>query len=315
MDCKGRFERKIGTRILQNYVFTLYKYKELLEKRRKKARSEKLASVIISKFLSGFSTRRIAKEVRFSSWTIRRLLRNKLGQKYHEIVRERVRVNILPEEAKNQSYELEYVLGVLVGDGHLRQDCMILKTTDREFANVFYCFLKRWSGLRSRIREYDRPIKGKIRHVFDVSLFSADTARFIQMLGIPYGNKLRTWRVPNLVLSGNHEIKRGFLAGFFDSEATVRLTYDINCYSINNAGLVQISLLLSSFGIPHRVSSYTPKNRKWSTFHVLTIKWQHASGFADKINFQLPRKRKRLERLIEHNRKGNVNLIRDLTNF
>jgi len=63
MDCKGRFERKIGTRILQNYVFTLYKYKELLEKRRKKARSEKLASVIISKFLSGFSTRRIAKEV------------------------------------------------------------------------------------------------------------------------------------------------------------------------------------------------------------------------------------------------------------
>jgi intein/homing endonuclease len=298
MDLRDVLKERLGQEYFRIMSLRFPNYKEILEKRRKKARSEKLASVIISKFLGGFSTRRIAKEVGFSSWTIRHLLRNKLGQKYREIVRERVKVNILPEKAKNQSYELGYILGVLVGDGHLRRDCIILKTTDCEFANVFYYFLKRWSGLQPKVREYDRSIKGKIRHVFDVSLFSADAARFVQMLGIPYGNKLRTWRIPNIVLSSNDEIKKGFLAGFFDSEATVRLTYDINCYSINKAGLAQISLLLNSFGIPHQVSSYTPKNRKWSTFHVLTIKWRHASSFADKINFQLPRKRKQLKRLI-----------------
>jgi len=295
---RDALKEKLGQEYFRIMSLRFPNYEKLIEKRRKKARSEKFASIIISNFLRGSSTRKIANEVGLSGWTVRRILRNKLGQRYHEIVRERVKVNILPEKARNPSFKLGYVLGVLVGDGHLRRDCIMLKTTDREFANVFRYFLERWSGLQPRVREYDRSIKGKIRHVFDVSLFSADAARFIQMLGIPYGSKLRTWRVPNLVLSGSDEIKKGFLSGFFDSEATIRLTYDINCYSINKAGLAQISLLLGSFGVPHRVSSYTPKNRKWSTFHVLTIKRQNASDFADKINFQLARKRRQLRRLI-----------------
>lgn len=149
------------------------------------------------------------------------------------------------------------------------------------------------------MRCYDRLIKGKIRHVFDASLFSADAVRFIHGLGIAFGNKLRSWRIPSLVLKGNEEIRSGFLSGFFDSEGSVRVPYEIMCYSTNYQGLVQVSLLLKRFRIPNQISSYAFRNKNWSDIHILKIKREHSNEFTNKVNFQLPRKRKVLKKLIK----------------
>jgi len=274
------------------------KYERFLKSSGNAQQNEGLLSEIEQKFLSGYSARKIAREVRLSSWSVRHILKSKMGKRYHEIVEERVKVNILPEKAKGESFELGYILGVLAGDGHLRRDCIGLSTTDREFANVFRQFLEKWSKLQTKERCYDSFIKSKIRRVFDVYLFSADVARFIHDLGMPFGNKLRTWRVSSKVLNDSEEIKRGFLSGFFDSEGSVRLTYDINCCSTNYQGLLQVGSLLNSHGIRHQIYSYAPRNKNWAAIHVLKIKSRDATEFANKINFQLPRKRKQLETLL-----------------
>lgn len=298
---RDTLKEKLGPEYYKIMSSRFPNYKKLLKSRRNIVKNEKLLSEIIPKFLSGYSIRRIAKETKLSSWSVRRLLKNKLGQRYNEIIKQRVKVNILPEKAKEESFELGYILGVLAGDEHLRHDYIGLSTTDLEFADVFRRFLEKWSKLEPKVRHYDRLIKGKIRHVFDVYLFSADTARFICDLGLPFGNKLRTWRVPSMVLNGREETKRGFLTGFFDSEGSVRLPYDINCNSTNHQGLVQVGSLLSSFGIIYKILSYTPKNRKWSEVHVLTIKRRNAKKFADRIGFQLSRKRIQLQKLLNRN--------------
>lgn len=84
---RDALKEKLGQEYFSIMSTRFPNYENLLEKRKKRAKSEKLASVIISHFLSGSSTRKIANEVRLSSWSIRRLLKSKLGQSMMKLLK------------------------------------------------------------------------------------------------------------------------------------------------------------------------------------------------------------------------------------
>ncbi len=105
---------------------------------------------------------------------------------------------------------------------------------------------------------------------------------------------IKEWSVPhNLFLVQG--AKEAWLRGFFSAEAYVG-PRSVKVQTVNKKGMEQISQLLADFKIDHNNYQHQPKNKNWSTVHIITInKIEARKMFLKKIGFWHSKKTKSLK--------------------
>lgn len=214
--------------------------------------------------------------------------------KRHNIPR-RSQQNYLLPSAKEPSWALGYILGVLCGDGspfksgaHYRTK---LATVDAQWAAFFWYLLYKWAGFRPhKIRKdaYSSPFGVSLMYV--VVLESKEAYLYLTSLGT---FKTEDWFVPEIVWSNGDDIQNGFISGFYDSEASPianREYAQISVGSSNRRGLHDLRNLL------HNKNFHPTNITKEYTFCL--CRRNELLRYRDEIGFQMKRKRKKLEELL-----------------
>jgi predicted transcriptional regulator len=138
------------------------------------------------------------------------------------------------------------------------------------------------------------------------------------------------WRAPKVIMEGSSEVQREFLKAFFDSEACVD-EFGITVKSVNEDGLKDILQLLSIQGIASKITGPHYENQKkclvcgrrssigrtsccfcgskklemvTRQFYTLRINgYRNMVKYAEKVGFDLTRKREKLKAIVERKRK------------
>lgn len=180
-------------------------------------------------------------------------------------------------------YEWGYVLGILCSDGSKpyklkRTMAVALTCKDKEMVDRFLECVEVISG-----RKYSIGYNQKRAQWYTTVTFGK-MIRFIQSLG---DFSWQNWLVPEVVLKGNLQRKKGFLNGFLDGDGSVVKTpYHpiISFRSANQKGLKSLKDLLSLFGIESKL--YGKK------YYLLSIhKKSMVLKYFSKIGITLTRKR------------------------
>ena len=114
----------------------------------------------------------------------------------------------------------------------------------------------------------------------------------------PWG--IHKWRVPEAVKTAGDDVKGAWIAGFADAEGHVRNTMDhkraIVLTSVNQAGLSDVSRLLTDLGIKHVWMLRHHKDPKCNTAYILQVNHQQdLKKWKDLVGFGCERKMKTLE--------------------
>jgi len=155
---------------------------------------------------------------------------------------------------------LGYIFGALCGDAYLEGDAkrgvygIVLKTPNKDYADLFACILEDWSGYKVQWRPISKPKKGTWKPAYRVMLQGKEFLNYFRQ----YFEKQKTftWKVPKIILSANEEVKKGFLVGFFDAEGFCYLYkgyMTVGASSANLLGLKQVQELLKEMGIHSRI--------------------------------------------------------------
>ena len=178
------------------------------------------------------------------------------------------------------SKELGQMLGLLIGDGWLREgdkNCRVGLTFSKEdttILNYAQCILNNW---------YNRPIKPAKREngVWHLSYHAKNFVEFFKNLGVkalPAAKKT----VPQSIFTAPKEAVVGFLQGLFTADGTVNFRREHSSYvrltSKSLKLLKEVQIILLNFGIktrvydrtrqPRQIFPYTTKNGTKKTYYV-----------------------------------------------
>lgn len=188
----------------------------------------------------------------------------------------------LPEVAKKLSADLAYICGVILGDGYIdKRSGIELLVKDKDFAEIFALYLRRWSTLAPKIYKYK---------YFVACLNSREVAKFF----IEDLNKL----VNQILKIRDERTICMFLRGLFDSEGSA--LYD------KKRGIARVSMritnkkiakytryLLAKIGISSNFYIKKRKMKQWKTCYEVAIqKRQMQKLFLEKVGFSIERKQK-----------------------
>lgn len=197
------------------------------------------------------------------------------------------------------NYAWGYLLGVLCSDGSIGEykkqgKCLTkvisLLVSDKDFIDLFLSAVKEITDKeyipKRRLNRKSWLWNVQIRHRRLFNTISS-LSKFDNF----------NWRVPELVLSGNREIKKAFLNGFFDGEGSVsrqregRLVPHLSVSSVNQEGLLDIGKILSDFDITFSFSRrFNKKYRRY--YYTLTICRKEAVfNYWEQIGITLPEKK------------------------
>ena len=227
---------------------------------------------------------------------------NKLTQPKAVQISAELRTKRLPKDASKMTKELAYILGVVIGDGHVSvsQRRVILSATDEDFVYEFKKSLEKWSGFKARFfSRYIKPSNGiKRRKLQYVSYIDSKEASLF----------LKKFNLYSL-LNESEMVRSAFLKGFFDSEGYAALEdIKVQCSNINRMTIILVKKLLNSLSIDSRINF--SKTRKIGNYeagkmvYILSLyKQKSVLDYYNKIGFSIGRKQRRLE--------GQVNYIKE----
>lgn len=172
-----------------------------------------------------------------------------------------------------------------------------LETSEKEFADKLRAYLSSCVEKEVKIYETKRKrYKGLPYKTFIVSLYGK---RLVTDFANKWGSTTGTyaWRIPEIAFA-DQRFRAGFLRGFFDGEATVRVRFkrkwpgwqrNIRVTSAYKRGLEQLKELLEKEEIK---SIIYPAGRYW----CLDIEGKRRLvSFQEKIGFGLERKKRKLK--------------------
>lgn len=158
----------------------------------------------------------------------------------------------LPKSAKIHNRDLGYIIGVVIGDGHITHKKIHLNSISHEFVDNFRKILERWSGKSLSIKDRPQPeqqnFNGKIYHCkkqYTVELFSVEASKLISQY---VNGDFNTF---------SREMKKGLIEGFLDSEGNV---YDythsagynqVKVFNSNSSLLDKLKDIMEQFGIKY----------------------------------------------------------------
>lgn len=210
--------------------------------------------------------------------------------------------NPLPLQCRRLSSNVAYILGAVLGDGHvrtsyylnkkgerkLRQGEITLEVKDKDFALEFAERIKKWSGYNPKIR-FRRD-----RGFYAVLLSSMEAADFIKR--IEHRN----------ILNADISTKCEFLKGLYDSEgcvsgynlsqrrcATRRITFSNSDKEI----IETVNALLNSLGIKNTIHNRGVRSGfggKKTCYEIAIEGLTNMRKFVELIGFSIGRKRKKL---------------------
>lgn len=125
----------------------------------------------------------------------------------------------IKDSTKNETEELGYIVGVVIGDGSvINSKKIVLETSDKEFSSRFSEFLEEWSGLKPRIyrkegkkKEFPNGMECETKEKFVVVLNSTEACETLEK------------RLDNLnwIYNSTESVKKEILRGLWDSEGSV----------------------------------------------------------------------------------------------
>lgn len=188
--------------------------------------------------------------------------------------------------------EEAYILGLLVGDGHIVSGRRVeLSTSDPDIAEKF----KAWASGNGWVA-HKAPAK------YDWYVSAAEAVRRVNQMGLK-AVLAPDKTVPEIVWKADRESAREFLRGLFDADGHADKDTGYIELSLSSHQLVKnVQLLLLKFGIMSRVTRRTVFHRykgvrKQGTAWKLTMAGQHAALFYSQIGFGLARKQEKRGRL------------------
>lgn len=190
-----------------------------------------------------------------------------------------------------------YLLGVLHGDGCLTKRSFEVCVNLKDYDYVKY--------LVKVLKKFDHdPKVFKDHNCYRVFMNSIIFRDYLNSYG---PNRCENWKVPQRILNNGHKIKSAYLRGLFDTDGTATMnlkqrTKRLALYSKNKNALYKIKKILK---IDFTIDSYITKSKKIYNnalyeWYVLSITNQSSiKKFNKKINFNHPRKRKKLKEIIK----------------
>ncbi len=202
----------------------------------------------------------------------------------------------------NLNNELAYLVGVIVGDGHISnalkskdlrcKDYRIsIEVIDKDFLEKNEILTKRYVKTKSKIRTItDKRKNRKQRYQFqfrDKSFYYFLT----EDLGINPGNKCNSVKIPQKIFE-SIEYQKSFLAGLFDTDGGIR-GCTIGFTSASNKLILDISKILRELNYKHTTESWV--NKKYSKeYYGIRISKKDIDKFLKELNFRNKVKLKRV---------------------
>ena len=196
----------------------------------------------------------------------------------------------------NELEKFGYILGCIVGDGHLSENNITLSNNDIEIQEKYQEYLKKVFNIDSKLK--------KDRTCWSITDCMGKTfVRFIsEIIGIPKGNKSGIVFVPEIA-KNNKEVFRGFLSGLFDTDGYVsHLNNSIEITSKSNLLLKECSILLLNF----EIHSVVYEKKGYYTLRI--VNKVYIDRFLANFN---PRLKRKLIRIIEASKKAETSRIFD----
>ncbi|HIP95783.1 MAG TPA: hypothetical protein EYH32_01030, partial [Anaerolineae bacterium] len=170
--------------------------------------------------------------------------------------------------------ELAYTLGLLVGDGSMRQQASIMLTTaDPEIAEHFH----QWAETLG-LEAVQRTKRSRI----DYAIHSVVLKAWLNHLGL-HNAKPNQKTVPRIILKAPRHIVRAFLQGLFDTDGGADARGGIEFCTTSETLAQQVHVLLLQFGI---VAKRRRKRNAW----IITMTGDAARQFYANVGFRLKRK-------------------------
>ncbi|OYT42678.1 MAG: hypothetical protein B6U78_00675 [Candidatus Aenigmarchaeota archaeon ex4484_224] len=199
---------------------------------------------------------------------------------------------------------LAELIGYFAGDGNFSENCLVLTDKDVENLKHYNKIIRKVFGTEGKIKKEDRQ-----RLLFCSKLVK----EFIKVNFPEICKKSKEREVPQKIQVSKNEIIRGFIRGFFDAEGTVSKS-SVKIVSTSKVLIEQIKLLLLRLGI---LSSYYERNAKTKfkdkiyrikVFSLRISDKENLKRFYEKIGFNDKKKKLKLEKLLEIERKGSTNI-------
>lgn len=198
----------------------------------------------------------------------------------------------LKKSAYKPSNELSYILGVLVGDGHLGKRRIGLLCTDEDFILYFAKNLEKWSGLKTKFYKYKNH-RYKKGFNYQLYLNSVKATEFLKQFDLNKNkeNPQFTKKINSFLKNKNHKIK--FIEGFFDSEGSIRTNNRITLDNSNKEIINYIQQLLKKLRINFKI--YEEKNHHNKLLYRINIQTKKdIIQFCKLINSSIKRKQIRM---------------------
>ncbi len=113
-------------------------------------------------------------------------------------------------------------------------------------------------------------------------------------MGIPKGNKSSVVDVPSKIINGSKEIKKNFLAGYFDADGGFRGN-SIGFTTASKNLHQNISILLDEFGVLHSKEEWVNK-RYNKTYFGIKLRKKEIDNFLNTFPFQNQEKLVRIKK-------------------
>lgn len=201
-------------------------------------------------------------------------------------------------KTKEEFSQLGYILGCIVGDGHLSDTDIYLHNNDSEIYEIYKSYLSSIFGVACKT-------KSSKSELVTISNGGKTLRRFVsEGFDVPIGKKSGIVEIPRLV-QANGPLLKEFIAGLFDSDGYVsEINNSAEFTSKSELLLKQVSVALLQFGI-HSCIYHK------SEFTYLRISDNPYLGiFSKSFNLRLTKKRDRIEKAA---RKSSVSSVFDFT--
>lgn len=181
--------------------------------------------------------------------------------------------------------DLSYIIGVLIGDGCLtRDDLIILSTKDDYILNKFCEVMERnFSINRDNIKYKNGTV--------DYVLYGKYIRKYFELIGL---KKTNAWgkEIPDIIMTSNKDNVSSFLSGLFDTDGTIGKNGTVTYCTVSEKLAKQVQIALLNFGI---ISSKIKKKSCNGKYHfIISISGDNVFKFKKEIGFKLSRKQDRM---------------------
>ncbi len=192
-----------------------------------------------------------------------------------------------------------YLLGVLAGDGHIGKskskdgrfkDYRIsIELSDYSFLKKIELIIKEYVETKSSVREVKKR-EGKMQSWVFQFRNKAFYTFLTEEIGLPIGSKDKL-TVPDSIKKGSIEIKKGFIAGLFDTDGGSR--GDVIGFTMKNEAFQKdMSSLLDDIKISNIKERWL--NKKYNLFYYgIKIKRSRTATFLNELPLRNDEKRNR----------------------